>query len=429
MDTEVFYLLGLRSVYLETLRKMKTAQLLMDDFLKNERSLQSFSTFEEPIMLEQLSYNEDEVDISFSNLEMAVENATIRANAEHPLQTLNIELSVGKVYISGMSTVKSGSIRHQSDFRFTVQSVECAGTGGIVASADDLDCEWVLMNCSEEKFMPIDIVLPSSLKESGLHKKRHFNNSEAGLLRSIETNLNALCALRLKNALQRLPPSLKNLLNNMANTKMAKLEEFDSNEFMDSAISVITYYIKQRYNDSIHLPDLREAIPCSLLSLLRCDTGLIARNGSAKDVSTLQRIGNARITRRNLTVDFTGNVKFEKLYIYYEKYKASLLGIGPTGNLKLRSQQVIIGMQLEINFGNRMIGLKKLKLQKLGVTQVELSGLGIILGRVLTTISPYFVGIFNAQVSRIVEQRVSVYAREALKKNTIDDIFRGNITL
>lgn len=49
---------------------------------------------------------------------------------------------------------------------------------------------------------------------------------------------------------------------------MAKLEESDSNDFMDSAISVITYYIKQRYNDTIQLPDLREAIRCSVSRFL-----------------------------------------------------------------------------------------------------------------------------------------------------------------
>lgn len=56
---------------------------------------------------------------SLSNLEMAVENATIRAIAEQPLQTLNIELSAEKIIVYGTSIIKSESIQHQSDFRFT----------------------------------------------------------------------------------------------------------------------------------------------------------------------------------------------------------------------------------------------------------------------------------------------------------------------
>ncbi|XP_073989756.1 uncharacterized protein isoform X2 [Rhodnius prolixus] len=320
-------------------------------------------------------------------------------------------------------------------FRSTITDLHCDGVAALETGTQSFTLDWLHLFCNlsdsaiKTEIRPYGIILGNNLnkfmnEDFGTELEERLKNEVIGPLEEVASD-------SLKKKLERLPYNItrNRVLRSADYQSITEFEKLSTNDLMDGLLSIVAEIIRENHNDELPIPDIKEGFEKQLLHVVKLGAIFHATEGIARGVATLQRVGNARLQQMNHTVHFSGSVGFQKLQIYYGRYRAEVFGLGPGGSISTNVAPIAIRLRVRINFLTRRVFLDHLSITQVGRIQVRLRGLGWFVDRFLSCITNWVVAMFRDQILRLVEKRVTKYTRETLAKSTIDQLITGDTSI
>ncbi|KAF6210181.1 hypothetical protein GE061_013283 [Apolygus lucorum] len=390
--------------------------------------------------------------------------------------TLAVEASfkVNRLAVGDITSLAIGKTRT------TYKDLKCDGMAALYAKTR-LSIEWIHLFCDfTEAQIKTEVEIDNILrgKEVEQFMNKNFTRSlEEKFERDVTTGLERLVSPWLESRLDTIASQINiTSATNQAYQLAAQQEALEANDVLDGILAFASSLIKENYNDSIRIPDIREGfeknlsvlrllmgLPCSglcrwLFSVLTSDYVLssaphhllaaidsavsnkteesvlyvvkvgaqfLATEGKAYGVSSIERVGTARLNRNGTKVYFSSAFRFKELFVMYNRYRAEVIGIGPTGTISTSLAPVTARVMVHVDFQERKVYLDRLRIAELGRIEVRITGLGRVLNFVVSRIVTWVVAAFKNQILNLVEDRVRRYTRATLERSSLDDILAG----
>ncbi|KAJ9597518.1 hypothetical protein L9F63_011615, partial [Diploptera punctata] len=95
--------------------------------------------------------------------------------------------------------------------------------------------------------------------------------------------------------------------------------------------------------------------------------GFNADQGTARGLTTIERMGDTVFAEDNNTLmHFYGTMGFEHIELYYDRYKAHFMQLGPSGSFSTKFHPLDLYVHCHINFTGRRVFLDEFKVMKVG---------------------------------------------------------------
>ncbi|XP_014256628.1 uncharacterized protein LOC106670628 isoform X1 [Cimex lectularius] len=416
-------------------RELDEISNTIDAVLKEENS--EFSPLQEGYTIEPIYFHANECTVSAFGMKMYEEDVRIVPKTSLTERIISLKVWPKTLLIEGKFKLNRINLRDlyskaSGSFRIIITGLKCEGTAAIVTGSSP-SIEWLQLFCDHKGKTTNTQTFPDFVRGPFVERYMDFyfgTDVNKQLERNIDDRLEDSAKLWLTKRLGRMSMIIRQnaKIRSQAYKNSSDQEEVDANEIFDGILGFAVFAIKNHFNDTIKIPDIREGFEKNIFSLVRVGAQFTATDGTAREVSTLSRYGNARIMKRNLTIYFMGGIKFEKLHINYLRYKAELIGIGPSGAIETRVAPIAVRLVIHIDFGNtRKVYLDRFRICHAGKIKVKVTGMGRIIDSIISTITTWVVAMFKNRVLSLVERRIIKHSREALGNVTIDDIITGQL--
>ncbi|XP_014256637.1 uncharacterized protein LOC106670628 isoform X2 [Cimex lectularius] len=365
-------------------RELDEISNTIDAVLKEENS--EFSPLQEGYTIEPIYFHANECTVSAFGMKMYEEDVRIVPKTSLTERIISLKVWPKTLLIEGKFKLNRINLRDlyskaSGSFRIIITGLKCEGTAAIVTGSSP-SIEWLQLFCDHKGKTTNTQTFPDFVRGPFVERYMDFyfgTDVNKQLERNIDDRLEDSAKLWLTKRLGRMSMIIRQnaKIRSQAYKNSSDQEEVDANEIFDGILGFAVFAIKNHFNDTIKIPDIREG--------------------------------------------------FEK-NINYLRYKAELIGIGPSGAIETRVAPIAVRLVIHIDFGNtRKVYLDRFRICHAGKIKVKVTGMGRIIDSIISTITTWVVAMFKNRVLSLVERRIIKHSREALGNVTIDDIITGQL--
>ncbi|XP_067013731.2 uncharacterized protein [Anabrus simplex] len=389
-----------------------------------------------PFPLEEMYFHDDRQQVTVTLKEMKG-SSDLQFESRHidtilAEQRAELELELALLVIQGRYEVDRQAYgdydsREEGDFMLTLSNITASGIAMLNVDGSTISVSKTLLDYEPEE---VKFKVNRNLEDE--HLWRYTSSDTFGesikhkVWRGLTHRLNKAVKEKLKSVLSK--TSLGNLIGDEETQE--RLQKYiitnteNANEFVDNIIKAVRKMVVDKYEDQIKIPDIREGFERTLVITIH--GSFVADQGVAKGISTVYRTGETRFGRDNdSNVHFFGNIGFEDINLYYKRYRADFMGLGPTGTINTELYPLELHVHFHVDFGQKKVYLDEFKVENVGDLKVEVSGLGFLFNWLASLISTWVVGMYRDEFLDEMEKMYDNYISSTLNEYSLDDILSG----